>query len=66
MHSVYLRMRLLHVPSTWSSRFVNASRVWFRTIATDPHFEFLPQQEHRRHVDGIAVTTAVHHCITTA
>ena len=66
MRSVYLRMRLLHVLSTWSSRFVNASRVWFRTIATDPHFEFLPQQERRRHVDRIAATTMLHHCITTA
>jgi hypothetical protein len=66
MRSVYLRMHLLHVPSTGSSRFVNASRVWFRTIATDPHFEFLPQQERRRHGDGVAVTTTVHHCIATA
>ena len=66
MRSVYLRMRLLHVRSAWSSRFVNASRVWFRTIATDPHFEFLSQQERRRHVDGIAVKTAAHHCMTTA
>jgi len=57
IRSVYLRMRLLHVPSTWSSRFVNASRVWFRPIATDPHFEFLPQQERRRHGDGVAMPT---------
>jgi hypothetical protein len=66
MCSVYLRMHLLHVPSTGSSRFVNASRVWFHTIATDPHFEFLPQQARRRHVDRIAATTTVHHSITTA